>query len=95
MTLKQFKAELRLLDIKYDPWGTSMEAFFECAGRMNRRKLPIPAEWQYKPGLGTDGTDKESYWHSLFGRCGNKQLATIGNYLHRLTSALQKAGRSY
>lgn len=95
MTLNQFKAELKQTDIKYDPWGCSMEAFFECAGRMNKRGLDIPAEWNYRPGAGTDGTDKNSYWHSLFARCGNKQLTAIGAYLYRLTNILDRAGKSY
>jgi len=95
MNLQQFKNELRLTDIKYDPWGCSMEAFFECAGRMNKRGLHIPPEWNYKPGIGQDGTDKDSYWYSMFARCGNKQLLAIGNYLYHLTSILEKAGKSY
>lgn len=95
MTLKQFKNELRIVGVKIDPWATTMDAWFECAGRMNRRGLDIPAEWNYRPGMGSDGTDKENYWYSLFARCGNKQLLTIGNYLHRLTTALDKAGKSY
>lgn len=95
MNLTQFKNELRLMGVKHDPWGVTMEAFFECAGRMNRRNLDIPPEWEYRPAIGTDGTDKESYWYSLFARCGNKQLPTIGNYLYRLTKTLEKAGKSY
>jgi hypothetical protein len=95
MNLQQFKSELRLAGIKFDPWGEAMGAFFECAGRMNRRGLDIPGEWNYRPGAGSDGTDKDSYWYSLFARCGNKQLAEIGAYLFRLTNALERAGKSY
>jgi hypothetical protein len=95
MNLQQFKAELRHTDIKYDPWGCTMEAWFECAGRMNRRGLDIPAEWNYRPGAGTDGTDKDNYWYSLFARCGNKQLAAIGAYLYRLSNILERCGKSY
>jgi hypothetical protein len=95
MNLQQFKTELRILGIECDPWGTAMGAFFECAGRMHKRGLNIPHEWGYSPGIGGDGTDKDDYWHSLFARSGNKQLLEIGNYLHRLTNALRKAGKSY
>lgn len=95
MNLTQFKNELRLTDVKYDPWGVVMGAWFECAGRMNRRGINIPPEWNYRPGAGGDGTDKDSYWYSLFARCGNKQLLAIGTYLHRLSNILEKAGKSY
>lgn len=92
MTLKQFKEELRSTcgrHHKIDLWGNSMSAWFECAGRMNRRGIYIPGEWEYSPGLGGDGTDKDSYWYSLFARCGNKQLITIGNFLFRYTEYLR------
>lgn len=95
MNLQQFKNELRLVGFKIDPWAQAMGAFFECAGRMNKRGLDIPAEWNYRPGMGNDGTDKDNYFYSLFARCGNKQLSTIGNYLFRLTNALERAGLSY
>lgn len=95
MTLTQFKNELRIVGVKLDPWGESMGAFFECAGRMNRRGLDIPAEWNYRPGMGNDGTDKDNYFYSLFARCSDKQLLAIGNYLYRLTNILDKAGKSY
>jgi hypothetical protein len=95
MNIKQFKHELRLNDIKGDPWGASMEAFFECAGRMNKRGVQIPVSWQYKPGLGGDGTDKDSYYYSLFAHCGNSQLLAIGLFLERYTNYLRKKGRDY
>jgi len=66
MTLQQFKTEFRLTDFRHDAWGCVMEACFECAGRMYWRRLPIPSEWEYKPGLHSDGIDKENYWHSHF-----------------------------
>lgn len=93
MTLTQFKAEYRLKC--NDTWGDAMEAWFECAGRMNRRHLHIPHEWQYSPGLGGDGTDKESYWYALFGRCGNKQLGAIGTFLFRYCQFLKHKGVDY
>lgn len=95
MTLQQFKNELRLVGIQFDVWGTAMGAFFECAGRMNRRGLDIPHEWNYSPGMDSDGTDKENYFYALFGRSSNKQLLTIGNFLYRYTNLLERAGKSY
>jgi len=93
MTLKEFKNEFRLVNC--DTWGTAMEAWFECAGRMNRRGLDIPSEWQYRPGMGSDGTDKESYWYPLFGRSGNKQLIQIGQFLTRYCQFLKFKGKDY
>lgn len=95
MNLQQFQIEFRFTDYKYDPWGCAMEAHLECAGRMNKRGLDIPNEWQYEAGMGSDGTDKGNYWHSLFARCGNKQLLNIGSFLHRYITILDKAGKSY
>lgn len=93
MNIKEFKNEFRL--ICSDTWGDAMEAWFECVGRMNRRNLEIPANWNYRPGMGSDGTDKESYWYPLFGRCGNKQLTSIANFLERYCRFLKLAGKDY
>lgn len=93
MTLKEFKNEFRL--VCSDTWGNAMEAWFECAGRMNRRSMNIPHEWNYRPGMGSGGTDKESYWYSLFARCGNKQLTTIGQFLTRYCQYLKYKGIDY
>lgn len=93
MTIKQFKAEFRL--VCTDTWGEAMEAWFECAGRMNRRGINVPYSWQYRPAPGTDGTDKESYWYALYARCGNKQLIAIGNLLFRYCQYLKYKGIDY
>lgn len=95
MNMKQFINELRIVGTTLDPWGTAMDAWYECAGRMNRRGLDIPIEWNYRPGIGQDGTDKGSYWYSLFARCGNKQLYAIGAFLYRYTNLLERSGKSY
>lgn len=93
MTLKEFKNEFRLACT--DTWGDATEAWFEATGRMNRRGIDIPSEWNYRPGMGSDGTDKESYWYSLFGRCGNKQLTQIANFLARYCQFIKLAGKDY
>jgi hypothetical protein len=94
MNLKQFKQEYKLI-FSGDHWGTALDAWFECAGRMNRRGMNIPDEWQYSPGAAGDGTDKESYWYALFARCGNKQLTEIGNFLTRYCQYLKYKGKDY
>lgn len=93
MNITQFKNEFRL--ICTDTWGDACEAWFEAVGRMNRRGLAIPSEWNYRPGMGSDGTDKESHWYPLFGRCGNKQLTAIAHFLARYCQILKRAGKDY
>lgn len=87
--LKDFKSEFNLVNGHLDVWGGAMEAWFECAGQMNKRHLPIPLEWQYKPALGTDGTDQESYWFELFENCSDELLIEIGNLLTRYCQYLK------
>lgn len=95
MKLNQFKHELRG-NYKSDKWGEVMAAWFECAAHLRwRNKVAIPNEWQYSQGAGLDPRDKESYYFSLFRKATDKQLLTIGNYLHRLSKCLEKAGLSY
>lgn len=93
MNFKEFKNEYRL--VCSDTWGSAMEAWFECAGRMYRRGINIPSNWQYRPGMGSNCTDKDSYWYYLFGRCGNKQLQQIGNFLFRYCQYLKFKGKDY
>lgn len=92
MTIKEFKNEYRL--ICYDTWGNAMEAWFECAGQMNKRGLFIPSEWEYKPamdfpGCNDKGTDPESYWHELFEVASDEQIIIIGDFLYRYCEYLR------
>jgi len=92
MTLKEFKQEYRL--VCSDDWGTSMDAWFECAGFMYKRNMSMPDEWEYRAGLGNP-TEKDSYFHPLFGKCKNSELRTIGNFLFRYCQMLKYQGKNY
>lgn len=93
MNLKQFKDEFRL--ICSDTWGNAMEAWFECAGHLNKRGEDIPNEWQYRCGMSGDGTDKDSYWYSIFKNTSTKRLRVIGGFLFRYCQYLKMKGIDY
>lgn len=90
---KEFKNEYRL--ICCDTWGNAMEAWFECAGHLHKRGLSIPSEWEYRPGAGGDGTEKDSYWYDIFKHTNAKMLRTIGNFLFRYCQLLKHFGKDY
>lgn len=92
-SLKEFKDEFRL--ICSDTWGNALDAWFECAGQMNKRGLLIPYEWEYRPGLGGDGTDEDSYWFELFENTNDDLLINIGNFLFRYCQFLRHCKVDY
>ena len=94
LTLSEFKHELRMEDVKGDPWGVSLCAFFDLCVVAHGR-IDVPEEWGYSVGWGGNHLDPESWFQQLFSECTDEQLLTIGNYLHRLTSLLEAAGKSY
>jgi hypothetical protein len=93
-SVKEFKNELRLIS-DTDVWGTSVEAWFECAGHMNKRGLHIPSSWEYSQGLGGDGTENESYWYELFEAAPDNVLINVGNLLFRYCQFLRYKGKDY
>lgn len=93
MTLKEFKNEFRL--ICSDEWGTAMDAWFECAGRMYKKNMPIPEEWNYRPSPFGDPCEKDNYFYSLFAHSSKKQLIEIGNFLFRYCQMLKYKGKDY
>lgn len=95
MNIKEFKSELRLMDLKYDPWGTSMDAFFQVADQLHQRYGSTPDVWQYRPSPIVTELDQESYWYELLIRCNMHQLVAIGNFLHRYTDLLKYNNQDY
>lgn len=93
MKIKDFKNEFRL--ICTDTWGNAMDAWFECAGQLNKRHLYIPSNWEYRPGITNDGTDSDCYWYEIFKNCTNTELYNIGNYLFRYCQFLRFKGIDY
>lgn len=91
--LKSFIKEFRL--ICSDSWGDAMEAWFEATGQMYKRGLDIPAEWLYRPALGSDGTDSESYWHEMFEETSDEVILQIANLMCRYCDLLKRNGKDY
>lgn len=79
---------------KCDPWGTAMSAMFDVAGEMYNRSIPIPAEWKYRPGMG-DPLIEDEYTRQQIEALDDETLSKLGDYLHRVTNALDRAGKSY
>jgi len=94
MDLKEFKSELRLTS-DGDNWGNAMGTWFECAGQVNKRGLIVPWHWEYRPGMGSDGTDPESYYYPLFENTDKNDLFIIGEFLCRYCQYLDFKGLSY
>lgn len=92
MTLKDFKDDFKL--ICTDTWGAALDAWFECAGHMHSRNLPIPNEWEYNVG-GGDGMDPDTYFHELFQNASDLELIAIGNLMFRYCEFLRFKGINY
>ena len=93
MNLKQFKEEFRL--ICTDTWGDAMDAWFECAGRLYKRRQTLPDNWEYKPPAIGSPCDKESHFHYLMNDSSTLQLTEIGNFLFRYCQYLKYKGVDY
>ena len=94
-TINDFKQEFKLAGDSGDPWGSCMMAWFECAGQVNKRGLIVPWHWEYRPGIGDDGTDPDCYWYDLFEQTPQNTLLSIGELLSRYASILEFQGKSY
>ena len=92
-TLRDFIDEYRLTCS--DTWGCAMEAWFECAGQLTKRGMSVPNEWEYRPPLGSDGTDEESYWYELFEQATPELMNEIGEFLFRYCMLLKRAKKDY
>jgi len=85
--------EYRFVGDDGDPWGSSMDLFFEVAGEMWERGLDIPVEWNYRAGLSTK--DEESYWFKLTKGLNDADLTRLGKFLHRYVGLLVRHGKDY
>ena len=94
MTLDEFKHELKG-NIKIDPWGYSMSAFFQVCDHLYDRGEDIPHEWGFKAGIGGASPDKEDEYFDLFNDSASNELLTLGHYLQRLTTILKAKGLDY
>jgi hypothetical protein len=92
--LQQFIQLLRENDVKGDAWGVTMAAFFDVASHTYEAG-ETPAEWQFNVGWGGNHIDTESYYYEFLTERTYNELIEIGNYLHRITAALERKGLSY
>lgn len=74
--------------------GAVMGLFFDVAAFVYEFD-DTPKEWQYRPGMGGNYIDTESYNYEWLNSLSVEDRLSIGNYLHRLTGILDKAGVSY
>jgi len=94
LSLDQFKQELRMNDVKGDPWGVCMSAWFQCAAVLYERDY-VPSEWGYSVGAAGNCVDEEDYFTEMFQECTIEQLHAIGEYLNRIVNILEKKGLNY
>lgn len=76
-----------------DKWGATMGLFFDVAGEMGLRDMPIPDAWGYRPSpFGHHvSEDNEDVMQGL----SSDDLARLGAFCHRLTGRLERAGLDY
>lgn len=98
ISIKEFTDEFRLRS--YDSWNDALEAWFEAVGQMNKRGLPIPAEWDYSippvnpDGSKCDGTEPESPWYEMFSEFDNETIIKIAKVMDRYLSFLKFKGKN-
>lgn len=90
----QFKQLLRENDLKWDPWGTAMSAWFDVASHLFE-KGNCPREWQYKPGMGGNHIEEDSYYYEFLQVLDAEQLESIGKLLYRYCEILKLNGKDY
>lgn len=93
-TINALKNELRMQDIKSDPWAIAMGAFFQVAAHTYELG-DCPAEWGFKVGIAGNHIDPEDSMTDFLAPRDYDTLIEYGDYLHRLTRVLDKAGMSY
>jgi len=94
LTAVKMKIILKQDDIRYDPWGTAMSAFFDVCEELYRQGEYIPFEWQFSAGAAGVG-DPDTYFAKEIEGSNPDELIKFGNLMHRYTEMLRRAGRSY
>ena len=92
LTLNDVKAEFKLDDWKYDPWGTATEWLFQiCFTLAVRDESAIPESWGYTCGL----AGHESPTFEWLSEVDTATLVKFGNILGRYRTLAEAAGKSY
>ena len=73
----------------YDPYGSTMHVWFECAEELNRRDEEIPDEWDFRAGLGLDEGDE------LFKDYESPYLRMLGNTAKELSDVCKRLDLDY
>jgi hypothetical protein len=85
----------------YDPYGSALMAHFDIAECLHRNGAPIPAEWDFSPGLAAecDLDEDASYFATevdLMQRQGHySNLVHAGNVLMRYVAQCKISGLDY
>lgn len=90
-TINEFKKEYRLTCT--DTWGHAMDIWFDIASHLWQRKLPIPTQWQYRPGI--DPVETDSYFYNDLSTMTDKLLIDCGNLMFRYCQFLRFKGIDY
>ncbi|KKL99570.1 hypothetical protein LCGC14_1813140, partial [marine sediment metagenome] len=73
----------------YDPYGSVMQIWFECADRLHSREEDVPDEWEYVPGYSLNELDE------LYTEYDNSYLLMLGNAAMELSGLCKKLELSY
>lgn len=89
--------EIRLDDIKHDPWGTALSWWFDIADVLHAEGAVIPSGWGFSPGLGAtrelEFSNVADMW--VAGYVDADDLRYAGNVLARFVRIAEVEGRSY
>jgi len=92
LTASNLMSEMRFAQ-SGDWWGDTMGWFFAVCGEMHERDLPIPAQWQYSPGISPK--DPDLYESRVCEVASDAALLTFGRALHRYAAILKAAEMDY
>ncbi len=73
----------------YDPWGSAMHVWFECAEQLAQRGEEVPGEWEFRQGVGLDDLDE------LFNNYAPDYLRLLGNQAMELSDLCKRLGLDY
>ena len=73
----------------YDPYGSTMHVWFECAEHLAQRGEEVPTEWEFRQGIGADDLDE------LFNDYAPDYLRLLGNAAMGLSDLCKRLGLDY
>ncbi len=73
----------------YDPFGSAMMVWFECAEQLAQRGYEVPTEWEFRQGLGLEDLDE------LFRDFSSDYLILMGDRAMQLVEVCKRLGLDY